>query len=52
MYLRHQSQIVFIAVYPLYVRKNPDSLKVFMFTEKFVANLRIFCRVQRAGRID
>ena len=52
MYLRHQSQIFFVAVYPFYVRKNPNSLKIFMFAEKFVANLRIFCRVQRAGSLD
>ena len=52
MYLRHQSQVIFVAVYPFYVREKLNSLKIFMFAEKFAAYLRILCRVQRAGRID
>ena len=52
MYLRHQSQVIFVAVYPFYVWEKLNSLKIFMFAEKLVANLRILCRVQRAGRID
>ena len=52
MYLRHQSQVIFVAVYPFYVREKLNSLKIFMFADKLVANLRILCRIQRAGRID
>ena len=52
MYLRHQSQVIFVAVYPFYVWEKLNSLKIFMFAEKLVANFRILCRVQRAGRID
>ena len=52
MYLRHQGQVISIAVCPLNIREYPYSLEIFMFAEKLVANLRILCRIQRAGRID
>lgn len=28
MYLRHQSQVIFVAVYPFYVREKLNSLKI------------------------
>lgn len=52
MYLRHQGQVIFIAVCPLNIREYPYSLEIFMFTEKLVANCGILRRIQRTGGIN
>ena len=41
MYLRHQSQVIFVAVYSFYVIKSLTASKFLCSLRKLVANLRI-----------